>query len=1241
MGMSIADGSIIDAGLSLVSMIPWVGDLFAKPLKATRIGKRLLKLEKKIADQTKKIAELEEALGNGEIPKTLPKAKKPEKVSATGSCKDDSCKDKKDKKKDKDTTKCANPISMVNGEKLLDQTDFVLPGPLPLIWERRYHSSLEANYGLGHGWTCIIAECLRISTNEVVYQDAEGRLIHFESPKIGQTVWNTPEQLTLIREHDQVYCLKTHGEADKFFSVPNSKGELLLSEIRDKLDNRLTFRYSTGKLQKIVSNWGRGIKLTYNLKGLVTAVYPYLTGNEVNSPALVHYTYNSQDDLVKVTDRAGHSEQFQYKNHVIIKITKKSGYSIYYKWDRYDSKGRCLKHWGDNGKYESHFEWKPDERLSKFIDSRNGVRIFRHNAEGKLVNKTDPEGGITSFQYDEQGNPTDYVDQNGNRETNTYDVQGLLTSNTDALGNIYKIRYNPAGLPNQLTDPLGNEWIRVYDERDLLIKATDPEGNTTTYQYNSKGLPIVVTDALGYQRQLQWDSLGNLIKEIDAEGRTTTYQHDVEGNITTIIAPDDNRTHYQYDVLGQITRIIYPDGKQIRLAYNPQGLLTHYTDTAGRTTEYQYEGLSQVKRRIDPTGHVFEYVYDTQDNLIGLVNEKGERYHLKYDKNQRLVEEIGFDGRIQKYEYDPAGYLIRHLDGNRITEFKRDTLGRLLEKYSRIQGSEQEEITESSYSYDALGRLIEASNEDRTVKFEYDAVGNLIREHQDDAVIKHQYDVLGNRIRTILPDGQILDYRHDKEGLYDKIQLNGEILTQLTRDSIGRETSHTQGKLSSHFEYDPMGRLKKHYVSDHLMPLLQREYGYDKAGNLNFINDLEKGQTHIQYDALDRLRSVNDEVFAFDPASNIIINDGKQAGYTQGGRLQMQGDRHFEYDDAGNLIRERRGKGGKLVTEYHYNLQNQLIQVINQGQVITYRYDALGRRISKQDAFGETTFLWNGDVLLSETRNNIHKTYIYEPDSFRPLAIVQDGEVYYYHLDHLGTPQEMTDAQGEIVWSVRYQAYGNVVRKEVERVENNLRFQGQYFDEETGLHYNRFRYYDPDAGQFIHQDPIGLVGGDNLYLYVPNPVVWIDPLGLSATRGKSKKSGKDCEFFYRAMSEKEYERFVKNGGKLSRRDKGNSYLGISPEEQYGPSLGSRKGGKRKYPVVVRFEVEVGTMDKLIEMGATHPSASLDYPDHPPFTSGMDAPQLKQEKGGVFSIGLGSSPDAIDLFNDSIINYERI
>ena len=101
--------------------------------------------------------------------------------------------------------------------------------------------------------------------------------------------------------------------------------------------------------------------------------------------------------------------------------------------------------------------------------------------------------------------------------------------------------------------------------------------------------------------------------------------------------------------------------------------------------------------------------------------------------------------------------------------------------------------------------------------------------------------------------------------------------------------------------------------------------------------------------------------------------------------------------------------------------------------------------------------------------------------------MVQDGEIYHYHLDHLSTPRELTNQQGNIVWKARYKTYGNIAVKDVEEIENNLRFQGQYFDEETGLHYNRHRYYDPSIGQFTTQDPIGLLGGVNNYQYAPNP----------------------------------------------------------------------------------------------------------------------------------------------------------
>ena len=113
------------------------------------------------------------------------------------------------------------------------------------------------------------------------------------------------------------------------------------------------------------------------------------------------------------------------------------------------------------------------------------------------------------------------------------------------------------------------------------------------------------------------------------------------------------------------------------------------------------------------------------------------------------------------------------------------------------------------------------------------------------------------------------------------------------------------------------------------------------------------------------------------------------------------------------------------------------------------------------------------------------------------IAFIENQKLYYYHLDHLGTPQEVSDHQGNIVWSGNYRAYGSLAVAQENAVENHLRFQGQYFDDESGLHYNRFRYYDPQVGRFINQDPIGLAGGMNNYQYVPNPVSWIDPFGLT------------------------------------------------------------------------------------------------------------------------------------------------
>ncbi|MGQ0690308.1 MAG: RHS repeat domain-containing protein, partial [Limnobacter sp.] len=161
-----------------------------------------------------------------------------------------------------------------------------------------------------------------------------------------------------------------------------------------------------------------------------------------------------------------------------------------------------------------------------------------------------------------------------------------------------------------------------------------------------------------------------------------------------------------------------------------------------------------------------------------------------------------------------------------------------------------------------------------------------------------------------------------------------------------------------------------------------------------------------------------------------------------------------------------------------------------------------------------------GDVLLGEINEGVSntssdgstkpsRTYLFEPFSFKPLALVQHGHVYHYHTDHIGTPREITNAKAEVVWSSTFKTYGAPALAHVNEVDNPLRFQGQYYDEETGLHYNRHRYYDPNSGQFTTQDPIGLLGGMNAYQYAPNPMTWVDPWGLSCKDGQIGLSKSD------------------------------------------------------------------------------------------------------------------------------------
>jgi RHS repeat-associated protein len=271
---------------------------------------------------------------------------------------------------------------------------------------------------------------------------------------------------------------------------------------------------------------------------------------------------------------------------------------------------------------------------------------------------------------------------------------------------------------------------------------------------------------------------------------------------------------------------------------------------------------------------------------------------------------------------------------------------------------------------------------------------------------------------------------------------------------------------------------------EHAYNPIHRRYQYDPAGEL-----------------------VRSEEFRYDSAANRLDFNARQFDKVKDNRIKQWRDQEYRYDPWGNLIEKR--SGHSKLQSFSYDCENRLVraETLVNGKLEStgaYRYDSLGRRVAKHAEINgeieQKRFLWQGLRIVREETPGQSIVYLYEPGSYAPLARVDQAEgeeqkVYYFHNDQIGTPLELTDSEGELVWQATYRSWGSIEHLAVNKVEQNLRLQGQYFDSESRLHYNTFRYYDSEVGRFITQDPIGLDGGLNLYRYVPNPTGWIDPWG--------------------------------------------------------------------------------------------------------------------------------------------------
>ncbi|WP_169923922.1 RHS repeat-associated core domain-containing protein [Sulfurifustis variabilis] len=693
---------------------------------------------------------------------------------------------------------------------------------------------------------------------------------------------------------------------------------------------------------------------------------------------------------------------------------------------------------------------------------------------GQLSSVTNALGQVTTYDlYDGNGRVTQLTDPRGIRTEYEYDLRGRVTkikeTNGSGVSRTTEYSYYASGK------------VKTYK---------DPDGVTLTYVYYDSQDLYSVTDNLGNQIRYAYDTRGN---------RRQAYTYDPQGALKQTLDTD-------YDLRNRVETLTH-GGSITRQVHDAIGNLVSETDpNLNPATVHHYDALNRLYETIDRMAKVTTYGYDVNDRLTRVTAPKSASETVTtqyvYDDLGNLLQEISPDRGTMTYTHDEAGNVLTQTNAlSQVTTYTYDALNRPL-----TQTSSATNTPAYSYAYDTCGAGLLCQimrNGGFHLYFGYDAWFRQDYELAVTGLYSFASYSLGGRLNQLrYPSGRRVDYTYDAAGQVTEVSttLNGQttaLASGIAYYPFGPVASLTLGNgLAQSYELD----LAYRSTYDHADPYA-KDIERDANGNVTFLIDPDTTRQEFGYDALDRLAAATDTAgtyaalgYTYDDNGNRLTEtragDTTDYGYgTNTNRLTSVGGQSRVVNAVGNTVYI---PGTGLLA---YDGYGRLLSA--QGQGATYFYDPFNRRLRKNVNGAITSFHYlPGGELLIESSGGTSREYVYLNGA--PLARIDGEFVYYFHTDHFGTVRAMTDAAGNTIWAQAGEPFGAATAIGV--VDNNLRFPGQYYDQETGLHYNWNRYYDPKTGRYVTSDPVGLTGGLNTYLYVKaNPLRWIDPLGLDIT----------------------------------------------------------------------------------------------------------------------------------------------
>ncbi len=885
--------------------------------------------------------------------------------------------------------------------------------------------------------------------------------------------------------------------------------------------------------------WQSGERLAFDARGRQTSFTDF-RGNRTT------YEYDAEGRLVGIVAFDGSRTELSWDSGHLASATDAAGRTTRFEAD---DAGNLVRILNPDGSSVS-FSYDDAHRLLERRDAAGGVTRYHYDSTSAIVEVEHPDGGrvslhsLLSMARDDaqQGDPY-YVDASGGRWTYRVDAFGTRTyvrgplgreafMNRDSSGRLVALKipgetgaatflsgfaYDDQGNLTGISGPgttsvyAQDSMSLTYDEGNRLLSVSSGALGDYGLTYDGdSALPSSVSLPGGFTYETTRDERG-LVTSASLGGYTATYAYDAAGNLTQVQDPSGGRWLYEYDVAGNLTAWEDPAGRRTTYAYNDWNRPLSY-QAGGQSYSFEYGpaqgsdwdgGPAQVLTAVvDGAGGRWSFAYDEAFRLAALTDPLDRRTELTYDPAGRLISRSLPNGDTETFSYNEAGQL----------------LGRALA-----------DGTEYTFRYGQRAPvLLEAGSPDLTERFEYDAAfritgRTLAFSGGPTARIDYEYRTASGwmfqvefRLPATSDDPAIFEIDYDRDHPQHVDCIMGPDYASLCYADDGRYLPAGWDPWSAQYqvryERDGAGRITHKNLQDawggHLADYA---FEYDPAGLLTAVTT-PQGRQEFEHDAAGRLVRMTppapqtEERFSYDAAGN-RRRVGHEAEYVYDAARQLLQDEHFtyEYDEQGNrTARVDRATGDR--TTYAYNAAGQLVRVeLPDGRVVTYGYDAFGRRVVKRlDGQVTAYYVWHLDDVLAELAGDgsLRKLYTvtYRPDAPVGVTLYDGGgnhTDYLYLTDPSGTVRALLDDDGNAVESYRYAAFGLPVGLPPS-ARNTRLFAGMDYDPDTGLYYARHRWYDPRAGLFLQPDPLPLGRALDPYGYAGSaPWSSRDPFGLT------------------------------------------------------------------------------------------------------------------------------------------------